>query len=301
MRQEKNHDDAVSDKRRRHIVIAILAGIGVASIAVVATSANATAPAGATTVSQDGGSSTTASKDDTESRAWPWNPFARRSVDMRLVVSGDFEEPRHYSLGPADDAPYVCYPSSDESKTEDGSATREERSSADTQNKKADETEQPFELQTITSEAGAYSFEIPAGFRQVAPESDDPCVDMALRNDELGVTLCLGRDKPGKTAVQMWNEWKAAAKYPAHTGARFSQAAPGGQHSGLMWCFLFNERTGIRHAAASVWDDASVMHVYVLTDPWPEYEREGDPHVARWIVEFLSSVRPDGPLPASPA
>lgn len=298
MGQERN-DDTISEKRLRHIGVGILAGMGIVSAMVVATGIGATAPAGAETVPQGGVSSaspTVADEDGSNSPSWVPNLFARRPVDMRLVVSGDFEEPRHYSLGPAADAPYVCYPS-DDPQARDAQPSDKEAGASDARDAGADAEKQPFVPQTVTSERGAYSFEIPFGFRQVSPESDDPCVDMAIRNDELGVTICLGRDKPGKTAIQMCDEWRATAEYPAHTGARFAQAAPGGQHSGLMWCFLFNERTGIRHAAAGIRDDGSVLHAYILTAPWPGYERKGDPHVARWIVEFLSSVRPDGPLP----
>lgn len=184
-------------------------------------------------------------------------------VDVRLVVSGDLERGGPYEEADDPKLLYVAYP-----KGEDGD----------------------YDIDTIRVADGTYSFDMPAGFWLSEGESDNPAVKTFIRNDELGVTIGIGRGKSDKTATQIREEWDESLPELAHTGVRYSRVSKRGLASGLVWNFMFDETSGMRHLVSDA-PDGTMIYVDVVTEPWPDYERKGHPHVARWIHEFVNSIQ----------
>lgn len=189
-------------------------------------------------------------------------------TDVRIITSGDLESGVPYEAVNERRLPYVAYPADDDGEGH---------------------------VDTVRVAAGHISFDMPCGFWLVSDaESDNPAVKTFIRNDELGVTIGVGRANPdGVTAEMTIERWEASARSPfAHSGTRYSRKSKGGNVSGLVWRYVFDDTSGKRRLVAGL-EDGSKVYVEVMTEPWPAYERDESksPHVARWIHEFVSSIQ----------
>ena len=190
--------------------------------------------------------------------------IVKGKMDVREITSGDLERGGPFEAADESTLPYVAYPPDGDGR---------------------------FHVDTIRIADGRFSFDMPTGFWIVDDaSSDNPCIRTFIRNDGLDVTVGIGHGESDRTAGQIVDEWMGNASPMAHSGIRYSRRSKGGLISGLVWHFAFDEVNGKRRAVAEL-PDGSMMYVEVLTDPWPEYERDGDPHVAHWIHEFLNSVQ----------
>lgn len=185
-------------------------------------------------------------------------------VDVRSITSGDLESGDPYDAVDEETLPYVAYPA----------------------DKSGD-----YHVDTIRVAEGRFSFDMPAGFWLISDaSSDNPAIKTFIRNDELGVTIGIGHGESDETVDEMVEHWTEEGSEYVHSGTRYSYESKGGYSSGLVWKFVCDEVSGVRHLVTKLPDD-SLIYIDVLTEPWPEYTRDGSPHLPRWIHEIVNSVQ----------
>ena len=189
-------------------------------------------------------------------------------MDVRMITSGDLESGGAYDAVDEKRLAYVAYP-----EAEDGE----------------------FHVDSVRVIGGHISFDMPSGFWLVSDaESENPAVKTFIRNEELGVTVGVGRSAPDDVPTERTIErWQASARSPfAHSGTRYSRKSKGGNVSGLVWRYVFDDTSGKRRLVAGL-EDGSKVYVEVMTEPGPAYERDENknPHVAHWIHEFINSIQ----------
>lgn len=191
--------------------------------------------------------------------------IAKGRLDPRIIASGDLEDGEPYEAVDERKVAYVAYP--------------------------ADESGE-YHLDIVRVADGGFRFAMPRGFGLLTEgSSDNPAIKTFIRNDELGITIGIGRGESDETTQEMVARWEEEGDEEyCHSGTRYSRQSKDGYFSGLVWKFTFDDVSGMRHLVTRI-PDGSYIFVDVMTEPWPEYERSNHPHAARWIHEFINNVQ----------